>query len=96
MSIFGKIMSSVFGKANATEAAPSTPSAAPASGGKPAGDKSAPSSAAGAATGSGAQVDVSAILNKLAAENSEKLDWRGSIVDLMKLLDLDSSFSARK
>ena len=32
----------------------------------------------------------------LAAKNPEKLDWRKSIVDLMKLLNLDSSFSARK
>ena len=36
------------------------------------------------------------ILTKLAAEKKEKLDWRRSIVDLMKLLDLDSSLSARK
>ena len=43
-----------------------------------------------------AQVDVEAILTKLASQNSEKLDWRKSIVDLMKLLKLDSSFSARK
>jgi hypothetical protein len=42
------------------------------------------------------QVDVAAVLTKLAAENKEKLDWRKSIVDLMKLLDLDSSLSARK
>jgi len=32
----------------------------------------------------------------LAGQNKEKLDWRSSIVDLMKLLDLDSSLSARK
>ena len=41
-------------------------------------------------------VDVNAVLTKLAAANKEKLDWRHSIVDLMKLLDLDSSLSARK
>jgi len=41
-------------------------------------------------------VDVEAVLIKLAAESKEKLDWRKSIVDLMKLLKLDSSFSARK
>jgi hypothetical protein len=39
---------------------------------------------------------VAAILTKLASEKKEKLDWRHSIVDLMKLLDLDSSMSARK
>jgi Domain of unknown function (DUF3597) len=41
-------------------------------------------------------VDVEAILNKLAAQSKEKLDWRLSIVDLMKLLNLDSSLTARK
>lgn len=84
MSIFGKIMSSIFGRASAAGAAPSP---APAPGGK-----SAPSATAGTAT----QVDVADVLTKLAAEKKEKLDWRHSIVDLMKLLDLDSSLSARK
>jgi len=36
------------------------------------------------------------VLAKLAAANKEKLDWRKSIVDLMKLLNLDSSLAARK
>lgn len=43
-----------------------------------------------------AQVDVEAILGRLASESKEKLDWRKSIVDLMKLLKLDSSLTARK
>ena len=87
MSIFGKIMSSIFGKAGAS---PAAPSAAPASAGKPG------SSPVSAPAGSAPQVDVAAILTQLAAEKNEKLDWRRSIVDLMKLLDLDSSLSARK
>src|SRR6202050_5471029 len=41
-------------------------------------------------------VDVPAILDKLAGQSKEKLDWRHSIVDMMKLLDLDSSLGARK
>jgi|SRR5215475_9235234 len=41
-------------------------------------------------------VDVDAVLTKLTAQQKEKLDWRKSIVDLMKLLKLDSSFAARK
>ncbi len=41
-------------------------------------------------------VDVSAILNGLAAKNPEKLDWKRSIVDLMKLVGMESSLSARK
>lgn len=84
MSIFGKIMSSIFGKADAKPATPAAPGA-PASG-----------TASTAATAGGIQVDVSAVLTKLASENKEKLDWRHSIVDLMKLLNLDSSLSARK
>jgi hypothetical protein len=40
-------------------------------------------------------VDVAAILDGLAAKNPEKLDWKKSIVDLLKLIDVDSSHSAR-
>ena len=42
------------------------------------------------------QVDVAVILNGLAAKNPERLNWKGSIVDLMKLVGMDSSLSARK
>ncbi len=41
-------------------------------------------------------VDVNAVLNDLASKNSEQLDWRKSIVDLMKLVGIDSSLSSRK
>ncbi len=44
----------------------------------------------------GVVVDVTAKLNGLAANNSEDLDWKASIVDLMKLLGLDSSYGHRK
>ena len=85
MSIFGKILSSIFGRAGAESASPSAPaSAAPAPGGQP-----APSTTAGTAT----QVDVADVLTKLAAEKKEKLDWRHSIVDLMKLLDLEAELA---
>jgi hypothetical protein len=43
-----------------------------------------------------APVDVEAVLTKLADESDEELDWRKSIVDLMKLLKLDSGLKARK
>lgn len=43
-----------------------------------------------------AQVDVEALLNDMARKNPEKLNWKTSIVDLMKLLDLDSSLGERK
>jgi hypothetical protein len=64
---------------------------------------SKPTTAAAAAPASQPQpasgassVDVEAVLTRLAAQKKEKLDWRRSIVDLMKVLDLDSSLSARK
>ena len=83
MSIFGKIMSAIFG----TKA-----DAAPAGGGAAAGAESSGGSAAPAA----ATVDVAPILDKAVAAKGEKLAWRTSIVDLMKALDIDSSFAARK
>jgi hypothetical protein len=43
-----------------------------------------------------ASVDVGAILDRAVAAKGQKLDWRHSIVDLMKALDLDSSLAARK
>jgi hypothetical protein len=62
--------------------------------------KGASAPASNASTGSAAtaldRVDVAAVLTRLAAQNKEKLDWRRSIVDLMKLLNLDSSHVARK
>src|SRR5438270_1460187 len=57
--------------------------------------------AGGAASGSsaapaGQTVDVAPILDKAVAAKKEKLEWRTSIVDLMKTLDIDSSLKARK
>ena len=77
------------GTSAAPAAAPSTASAQPASASAAAPPPAAP--AAPAKT-----VDVAAILDGLAAKNSEKLDWKKSIVDLMKLVGMDSSFGARK
>ena len=44
----------------------------------------------------GSSVDVSSILDKAVAAKGEKLEWKTSIVDLMKALDIDSSLTARK
>ena len=49
-----------------------------------------------AAAKSSAPVDVAAVLDSMASKNSEQLDWKKSIVDLMKLVGMDSSLSARK
>ena len=91
MSIFGKIMSAIFGsKAAATPAG----AGAAAGGATPStGSSAAPSSAPAAPPQS---VDVAAIVDKAAAAKGEELAWRTSIVDLMKALDIDSSFAARK
>jgi Domain of unknown function (DUF3597) len=89
MSIFGKIMGAIFG--TKTEAA--TPGGtADASGSKPSAGSTTPPSTAAIAQ----SVDVGTILDKAVAAKKEKLEWRTSIVDLMKALDIDSSLSARK
>ena len=94
MSIFGKIMGAIFGhSASATPAGGS--SAAPAGG--TAASPGASSTAAAAPSAAPAQsVDVAAIVDKAVAAKHEKLEWRTSIVDLMKALDIDSSLAARK
>ena len=92
MSIFGKIMSAIFGtKADAAPAGGGT-AASPASG-----PATAPSGGSSSAPAAPAQsVDVAPILDKAVKAKGEKLEWRTSIVDLMKALDIDSSFAARK
>ena len=88
MSIFGKIMSAIFG----TKA-----DAAPAGGGAAAGTgSSSGGSSGGAAAAPAATVDVAPILDQAVKAKGEKLEWRTSIVDLMKALDIDSSLTARK
>ena len=92
MSIFGKIMSAIFG----TKA-----DAATASGGTATGPASSPTAAppGGSSSASAApaqSVDVAPILDKAVAAKGEKLAWRTSIVDLMKALDIDSGLAARK
>ena len=85
MSVFGSIMGAIFGHGSAQASA--SPTAA--SGATPA-QTAAPSA------GPAQTVDVAAIVDKAAAAKGEKLDWRTSIVDLMKALNLDSSLTARK
>ncbi|MCE2565056.1 DUF3597 domain-containing protein [Komagataeibacter sp. FNDCF1] len=91
MSIFGTILSKIFGSHTAAAA---TPAAAP--GAAPAAAAPAATAAATPAAAPAQPVDVDAVLGALAAKNPEKLNWQTSIVDLMKLLGMDSSLSARK
>ena len=94
MSIFGKIMTAIFGS--------SASAASPAGGAsKPAGGASTPAGGGGGASAAPAAkpaqtVDVAPILDKAVAAKKEKLEWRTSIVDLMKALDIDSGLGARK
>ncbi|MFC0401753.1 DUF3597 domain-containing protein [Paraburkholderia rhizosphaerae] len=88
MGIFSTILSKIFpGSHPATKAA--DPIGAPVAA-APAGGSAAPAAAAAE------PVDVEAVLTGLAQQRSETLNWRTSIVDLMKLLNLDSSLTARK
>src|ERR1700745_375771 len=95
MSVFGSIVSAIFGSKHAAgvTATPGSPSPPP--------SPSATSASAGMAAGATAakpisKADVEAILAKLDDEQDEDLDWKTSIVDLMKLLKLDSSLGAPK
>ena len=110
MSIFGNILSGIFGHAHAQQA---QPQAAP----KPAAPQQAPAGVAQSPASTQRQtaspvapplaaaanwqrpatpVDVEPILDNLVSKKGQNLDWRHSIVDLMKALDLDSSLSARQ
>jgi hypothetical protein len=99
MSIFSSIMSKIFNRGGAQAAeAPTVRTTQGTSSASPAPGPAATSAPPGGGNAGGAQqtVDVEAVLTELAGKAGQKLDWRHSIVDLMKLLNLDSSLSARK
>jgi Domain of unknown function (DUF3597) len=87
MSIFGSIVSAIFGHKAAAGAAPTagSPSSTPTS-----------TASAGATGKPMTRAEVEAMIAKLAAAQREEYNWKQSIVDLMKLLNLDSSLTARK
>ena len=100
MGLFNTLMKKIFGHASTSTSA-STGSGGSASAPPSAGSAGtrgvAPQPTAAPAGGAPAQqVDIAAVLNDLAAKNPEKLDWKRSIVDLMKLVGMDSSLAARK
>lgn len=80
MSIFGRIVSAIFGSPASATAAAGSPSPAPAA----------------SAVKPISMVEVESMIEKIASGQSEKYNWKQSIVDLMKLLKLDSSLGARK
>jgi hypothetical protein len=83
MSIFGKIKDAIFGKKAVAATTPAPVAAAPVA-------------EAQAAPVAISDVDVIAHLEAMAADNGQKLNWRSSIVDLMKLVGMESSLQERK
>ena len=109
MSVFGSIVSAIFGSKHAASvtAAAGSSAPSPSAGSATAPSPSAATAAAASAPSAGtsavsaaakpiSKADVEAILAKLADEQDEDYDWKRSIVDLMKLLKLDSGLGARK
>ena len=100
MGMFSDLMHKIFVHSPVAENpnAPTTPvSAGGPKPGAPPKPNLAPAPAAPAAPAAPpVAVDVTGILDKLASESKEKLDWKHSIVDLMKLVHMDSSLSSRK
>lgn len=89
MGIFDSIKDAIFGKATAAEQPTNTPAASP--------TPSAPTSqTTTSAAPASSPVDVEAVMEKAVAAKGQKLNWRTSIVDTMKALDLDSSLAARR
>ncbi|WP_426043587.1 DUF3597 domain-containing protein [Caulobacter sp. DWR3-1-2] len=85
MGIFSNIMDKIFHHKPKAAPAPTTPTPAP---------QAAPTAAAPAPAPQ--VIDVTASLDDMAANAGQKLDWRHSIVDLMKLVGMESSLSERK
>jgi hypothetical protein len=93
MSIFGKIKDAIFG--NRAQARPNPQSAPPAAGRTPSAG-TAPAAQPKPAPTAAEPVDVEAVLKRMAADSKQQLNWQTSIVDLMKLLGMDSSQENRK
>jgi len=94
MSVFGSLMGKILGHSARTSEAKVNAArpAAPAAPATPA--PATPGSST--ATAAPPAVDVELVLETMAAGNQQKLDWRNSIVDLMKLVGIDSSLANRK
>ncbi len=92
MGIFDKIKNAIWGEAQAATPSAEAPASTPAA-------TTAPAPSADSATSSapaGGNVDVGAILDAAVKKSGQSLNWKSSIVDLMKALGLDSSLQHRK
>ncbi len=81
---------------NSSQAAPGAQQRAPQPTQQPAQQPQAAPAASAPAAAPMQQVDVEAVLNNMQQQSGQQLNWRTSIVDLLKLLGLDSSLQARK
>ena len=95
MNVFGKLMDRIFSrkKQDAPAAAPAPAPMSPATGTVSPGATTAVATPPSVPT---QEVDVEAVLEELAAQRGEKLNWRTSIVDLMKLVGMESSLAERR
>lgn len=91
MGIFSNILAKIFPSNHPAVVSAQTPAAATTQA-----NPSAPPAAGATPPVPMPEVDVEQVLSSMASKNPEKLNWKTSIVDLMKLLGLDSSLSARK
>jgi hypothetical protein len=96
MGLLSNLMSKIFSHAATATPVSGSPSAAQPGAATPAAPAVQSAATVTAPAAPPKTVDVVAILDGLAAKNPEKLDWKRSIVDLMKLVGMDSSFGARK
>jgi hypothetical protein len=96
MGLLSNLMSKIFSHAATATPVSGSPSAAQPGAATPAAPAVQSAATATAPAAPPKTVDIAAILDGLAAKNPEKLDWKRSIVDLMKLVGMDSSFAARK
>lgn len=109
MGIFDSIKKAIFGEAKADTVAAPTPAPAPGAVVPPSGTSTAPASTpagtpggqstasvGSAPTSATQQVDVAPILDKAVKDSGQQLNWKTSIVDLLKALKIDSSLTARK
>ncbi|ANN79084.1 DUF3597 domain-containing protein [Bordetella flabilis] len=94
MSIFSAILSKILPSRHKAETTAADPSAAIPQ--APAAAQPAAGAPAATAPSGAAPVDVEAVLSAMQAQHPEKLNWKTSIVDLLKLLGLDSSLASRK
>jgi hypothetical protein len=94
MSIFGKIKDAIFGRKAQAQPTPTSPQASPTGQGQ--GQAMPQINTPSPTPDRMVDVDVDAILAEAASQKGEQLNYKSSIVDLMKLLDLDSSLDNRK